>query len=89
MSNIAIYVEDLSKRYRIGELQRYKALRDTLSDVLYAPLRAVASIFNRDKSSISIPSSNNYIWALKDVSFEVKDGEVIGIIGRNGAGALY
>ncbi len=83
MGDVAIRVEQLSKRYRIGELQRYKALRDTLTDALYAPFRAAISLFNDGRPSAQ-PS--NYIWALEDVSFEVKHGEVIGIIGRNGAG---
>ena len=46
MSDIAIHVENLGKLYRIGERQRYKALRDTLSDALYAPFRAAASLLN-------------------------------------------
>ena len=86
MSNIAIRVEKISKRYRIGEIQRYKALRDTLTDALYAPGRAVRHIFKSGRSSGSSRTVNDFIWALKDVSFEIKHGEVIGVIGRNGAG---
>lgn len=85
MNNIAIRVEGLGKRYRIGELQQYKALRDTLTDALYAPFRGISRLVN-PISQIRYPKSDNHIWALKDVSFEVKQGEVIGIIGRNGAG---
>ena len=85
MNNIAIKVENLGKRYRIGEIQQYKALRDTMTDALYAPFRGISQLVN-PKSEITNPKSNNHIWALKDVSFEVKQGEVIGIIGRNGAG---
>ena len=99
MTDIAIRVENLSKRYRIGQRERYKALRDVLTDVLYAPVRRLSlprqwttddgrrpSIVHRRSSAVGHPSPDNYIWALKDVSFEVKRGEVVGIIGRNGAG---
>ena len=44
MSDIAIRVENLSKRYRIGQRERYLALRDVLTDVLYAPIRGLSSI---------------------------------------------
>ena len=88
MNDIAIRVENLSKLYRIGLSQggsyfRYKALRDILTDAMYAPFRYLRSTFKRSNVQ---RSNDNYIWALKDVSFEVKRGEVVGIIGRNGAG---
>jgi len=83
MSDIAIRVEKLSKRYRIGQRERYYALRDVLARSLTAPFRW----FSRDRRlSVNDSQSPNYIWALKEVSFEVKRGEVVGIIGRNGAG---
>jgi lipopolysaccharide transport system ATP-binding protein len=83
MNDVAIRIEGLSKRYRIGELKYYKALRDTLTDMLYAPFRAAASILKRPSNTVS---QDNFIWALKDISFDVKRGKAIGIIGRNGAG---
>ncbi len=86
MSDIAIGVEKLSKLYRIGPRERYKALRDTLTDAMYAPFRAVARAVSGRRSMVRNSPSNNTIWAIKDVSFEVKQGEVVGIIGRNGAG---
>ncbi len=81
MSDVAIRVENLSKRYRIGQREGYLALRDVLARGLKAPFR----LLKRDSQNLS-RRSNEYIWALKDVSFEVKRGEVVGIIGRNGAG---
>ncbi len=86
MSNIAIRIEGLGKRYRIGKLVRYKTLRDGLADLPGRARRAVASRWTRQRDETTNGASDSHIWALKDMSFEVKRGEVIGIIGRNGAG---
>jgi homopolymeric O-antigen transport system ATP-binding protein len=83
MSDVVIRAERLSKRYRIGERQKYKALRDTLTNALYAPLRMARSLF---AASDNETEKETTIWALKDVSFEIKQGEVVGVIGHNGAG---
>lgn len=82
MSDIAICVENLGKQYRIGQREPYYALRDVLARSLSIPLR-LFHYSNHKKPSLI---SNSYIWALKGISFEIKQGEVIGIIGRNGAG---
>jgi len=82
MSDIAIRVENLSKRYRIGQRERYYALRDVLARALTAPF----CLFSRNERQAAASNPSGYIWALKDVSFEVKEGEIVGIIGRNGAG---
>ena len=72
MSDIAIRVNDLGKRYRLGSLHtsNYHTLRDSLAG-LFQP---------REKTS------NGHIWALRNISFDVKKGQVLGVVGRNGAG---
>jgi lipopolysaccharide transport system ATP-binding protein len=86
MSNVAVSVENLGKQYRIGQAERYKTLRDSIMDTIYAPFRGLAE-FGRVNSAGS-PSMKHLptIWALKDVTFQVSYGEAVGIIGRNGAG---
>ena len=78
---VAIHVESLGKRYRIGERLRYLTLRDRIAWALRAPVR----MLRQDRSSESNGGPRE-IWALRDTSFEVQEGEVVGLIGRNGAG---
>ena len=93
--DIVIKVQNLSKQYRIGSREGYKTFRETLVDAAKAPFQRLRSALtnisnttNQTNSTNGTSRTNqtNYIWALIDVSFEVKRGEVIGIIGRNGAG---
>ena len=92
MSDTVIRVENLGKRYKIGKREGYLTLRDTLASAFKSPLRwsrkrNSSPAMSHQPSATSLePSANNYIWALKDVTFEVTQGEVVGIIGRNGAG---
>ncbi len=74
MTSAAITADALSKRYRIGELRAgYGTLRDSLT-------RTAGRVGRRQRHG------KEHIWALRDVSFDLAEGEVLGLIGRNGAG---
>jgi lipopolysaccharide transport system ATP-binding protein len=92
MSDVIIKVSNLGKKYRIshqGEQRRYVALRDVIAQKLKTPfqfLRRSRKSEARSQTSDLRPPTSEDFWALRDVSFEVKRGEMVGIIGRNGAG---
>jgi homopolymeric O-antigen transport system ATP-binding protein len=81
----AIKVRDLGKRYRVGEREPYRTLRESVVEAASAPFRAVARRFNGAANGRA-PAADDHVWALHDVSFDVAPGEVLGVIGRNGAG---
>jgi len=99
MGEIAVKVDNLSKLYRIGTVLGgpadsiyYRTLRETIADKVSSPFQRLSKA--RNKSGVS--NAGDYrtaqednkrtIWALRDVSFELKKGQVLGVIGRNGAG---
>jgi lipopolysaccharide transport system ATP-binding protein len=83
---LAIRAVGLGKRYRLGQRrERYGSLRDTLTTRATASFRALARRFDGPRSAGPRPA-DDHIWALRDVSFEIAQGDVVGIIGRNGAG---
>ena len=81
MSDTIIKVEGIGKKYRIRHKRRegYTALRDVIAD-------KVLNTFRPKRHGVEVPAVVEDFWALKDVSFEVRRGEVVGVIGRNGAG---
>jgi lipopolysaccharide transport system ATP-binding protein len=88
---VAIKVEEISKVYRIGLKEKiHDSLGSALIDFIKSPFsnykthRALYDFRDIKKNPGKDPG--NILWALKDISFEVKQGEIIGIIGRNGAG---
>ncbi|WP_404784193.1 ABC transporter ATP-binding protein [Altericista sp. CCNU0014] len=84
MSDTVIKVENLSKKYiiRHQQAQQYTALRDVIAD----GVKSIGRHLSGSKQDLAMGSTQEEFWALKDVSFEVKQGDRIGIIGRNGAG---
>ena len=85
MSEVAVLAEGLSKQYRIGaRAAAYSTFRETLVDGLRAPFRRAVGALRGERGPIG--ARHQTIWALSDVSFDFRRGDVIGIIGRNGSG---
>jgi len=81
----AISVKNLGKQYVIGAAEtkfRYNMLRDVIVDTFSAPIRLAKALVGKSARR----TNKNFIWALEDVSFDLEEGKVLGIVGRNGAG---
>src|SRR6202163_4963000 len=82
-----IRVQGLSKRYRIGRVEPYHTLRESIVRSVTAPARIARAMLNgRARNGRAPDDGERHVWALRDVSFDVMPGEVLGLIGRNGAG---
>lgn len=81
MADVAVRAVQLGKIYRLGERQSYQTVRDVLAAAARSPLRRLSR-----RPGAAPTSADQWVWALEDVSFELREGEALGIIGRNGAG---
>lgn len=86
MSDIAIKAENLSKAYQLGEIGTGTISRDL--ERWYARIRGKEDPFLRigETNDRTAKGSSDIVWSLKDINFEIEQGDAVGIVGRNGAG---
>src|SRR5688500_10364247 len=86
MSDVVIKVQDVGKLYKLGEIGTGTISHDL--NRWFARVRGKEDPFAKigQTNDRTTKANSDYVWALKDINFEVKQGEVLGIIGRNGAG---
>lgn len=86
MSNIAIKIENLSKQYRLGQVGTGTISHDL--NRWWHQVRGKENPYLKigESNDRTSKGSSEYVWALKDINFEVRQGEILGVIGKNGAG---
>lgn len=86
MNNTVIKVENLSKQYRLGTVSSKTFIEDTKR--FWSKIRGKEDPFSTlgEENERTQKGISNYVWSLKDINFEVNQGDVLGIIGKNGAG---
>ena len=86
MSEVILKIKNLSKQYRLGVVGTGTISHDL--NRWWANIRGKEDPYLKidESNDRSIKGKSNYVWALKDINFEVKKGEVLCIIGKNGAG---
>lgn len=78
---VVIRIDQLSKQFQLGERRQRRNLRDTIQNILTSPFRTK----KQPRSRVQCDATDT-IWAVKDLSLDIRRGEVLGVIGRNGAG---
>lgn len=86
MSNIVIKAENISKQYRLGSVGTGSLMHDINRTWYRVRGKEDPYLKIGEANDRSVKGSSDYVWALRDINFDVKQGEVLGIIGRNGAG---
>ena len=86
MSKVILEADNISKQYRLGMVGSSTIKDDMLR--FWSNVRGKEDPFLKigETNDRSVKGTGNYVWALKDINFEVQQGEVLGIIGKNGAG---
>src|SRR5690242_3027099 len=84
MTDIAVRVENLGKQYRIGtQAAGYRTLRDVIAGAAARPVRWLRGQDSSGDDASNGGQPGSRIWALRDISFDVRQGQVLGIIGKN------